>query len=326
MYRYIVILAVGLWTAGAAGAQSWAEGMFDGLSRDFGSVPRGPAVSHPFRIVNNTSQSVRIHGIRVSCGCLTAYALTNQLAPGQETALVVNMDTSRFQNSRTVTIYVTFDQPAWAEVRLWVRANSREDVHVSPDVVSFGRVKRGAAPEQQVSISLLGSADYRVLSAAADSNYVQPVCKMTARHPHEVLYQLTAKLRPDTPPGRWYTDVWVTTNNPAMPQVRIPLTVEIESALSVSPGVVLLGNVKSGGEAVRKIIVRGVEPFKITAVRGTDAQLRVHDSDPQKQTVHVLTVTLRPQQPGQLDRTLYIETDLPGDSSIDFSARALVTP
>jgi hypothetical protein len=330
MYRYIVILAIGWGATGLAQASpqtsNWADGMFDSLSRDFGSVPRGPVVSHPFRVVNNTGHVVRIQGIRVSCGCTTAYALKGTLAPGEETAVVADMDTSRFFNSRTVTIFVTFDQPAWSEVRLWVHANSREDIGVHPDSLSFGRIKRGTTPQQATTISLMGGADYRILSVSSDSNYIQPVCKMVAGNNYEVNYQLVARLRGDTPPGRWYTDVWVTTNNPTMPKVRIPLTVEVESALSVSPSAVLLGNVKSGGEAVRKIIVRGVEPFQIKSVRGTDGQMRVQDNTPKKATVHILTVTIHPQQAGQLNRTLWIETDLQGDNSIDFTASAYVVP
>lgn len=326
MYRYIVIAALAWGTAGMAQASPWAEGLFDSLSRDFGSVPRGPVVSHPFRVVNNTGSAVHIQSIRVSCGCTTAYALKADLAPGEETAVMADMDTRRFFNSKTVTIFVTFDRPAWAEVRLWVHANSREDVGVFPDTLAFGRIKRGSTPAQSVAISLLGSSQYRILTVSADSNYVNPVCKVSGANNYEVNYQLTASLRADTPPGRWYTDVWVTTSNPAMPKVRIPLTVEIESALSVSPGTVLLGNVKSGGEAVRKIIVRGIEPFEIKSVRGTDSQLQVQDSSPTKATVHILTLTLRPQQPGQVNRTLFIDTDLAGDNSIDFTASALVVP
>lgn len=326
MQRYLVILAVGLWTAGVAGASTWADGMFDSLSRDFGSVPRGPVISHPFRIVNNTGQPVHINNVRVSCGCVTARALKNYLKPGEETAVFAQMDTSRFENSRTVTIYVTFDQPAWTEVRLWVRANSREDVGVNPDTINFGRMKRGSSPTRSTTISIYGSSEYRILSVSAESNYVQPRCKMTRRASHEVSYKLSARLRADTPPGRWYTDIWITTNNPAMPKIRIPLTVEIESNLSISPSIVLLGKVKAGSETVRKIIVRGVQPFRITAIRGTDQQLRVQDSSDRKRTVHVLTVTLHPNRAGRINHTFFVQTDLPGDSAIDFTARAYVVP
>src|SRR5688572_11836249 len=128
MRRYLLILVVGLLSTSSAWADGWADGLFDGLSKDFGSVPHGQTVSHTFRIVNNTGSPLRIAGVRVSCGCVTAQALKTYLTPGQETAILANMDTSRFQNSRTVTIYVTFDSPGYAEVRLWVRANSREDI------------------------------------------------------------------------------------------------------------------------------------------------------------------------------------------------------
>src|SRR5262245_10626034 len=110
MRRYGLLGVVFFVFAGQATA-SWADALFDDLSRDFGSVPRGPSVTHPFRIVNNTKQMVRIAGVRVSCGCTTARALQTSLAPGQETAILVQMDTRRFSGTKIVTVYVTFDLP-----------------------------------------------------------------------------------------------------------------------------------------------------------------------------------------------------------------------
>src|SRR5437660_799351 len=90
----------------------------------------------------------------------------------------------------------------------------------------------------------------------------------TLTHPFRVVYRLTGRLRGDAPVGKWYTDLWLRTNNPSMPQVRVPLTVDIESALSVSPEAVTLGQVKVQGESERRVVVRGVKPFKITRVQG----------------------------------------------------------
>ena len=104
-------------------------------------------------------------------------------------------------------------------------------------------------------------------------------------------------MRPDTPVGKWYTDVWVKTNNPSIPQVRVPLTVEVESALSVSPEAVSLGQVAVNGESERRVIIRGVKAFKIKSVQGTDDQLAVRDGERRKQKpVHVLTVKLKGSQ------------------------------
>jgi hypothetical protein len=325
MLRYSLVLLSGLAAASTSSA-SWADAMFDGLSRDFGSVPRGPVVTHHFRFVNNTGAPVHISNVRVSCGCTAAQALHDFVQPGQESAILAQMDTRRFLGTKNVTIYVTFDQPHFEEVRLWVQANSRDDVSILPDTLAFGRIKRGTAPAAATTISLYGDPNWQIQNAVCESNYVLPSYKLVRRQGGEVAYQLSARLRPDAPPGRWYTDVWLTTTNPSMPQVRVPLTVEIEAALTVSPGSVVLGRVKAGTEAERKVIIRGVQPFKITGVIGTDGQLKVRDSSSESKTVHVLTITLRPRQAGELTRTVRVVTDLRGENNVEFTTQALVVP
>jgi len=305
---------------------SWADGMFDELSRDFGSVPHGQMLVHPFRVVNNTGQNVRISSVRVSCGCTTARALQTTLAPGQETAILAQMDTRRFYNTKNVTIYVQFDQPRFEEVRLWVQANSRDDVAFGPDSFAFGRVKRGTAPTADVQITFLGNGETQVTEVKSESNYIQPELVEVKRDSGEVVYKVNAKIRADTPAGKWYTDVWLKTNNPAMPRLRIPVTVEVEAALSVSPGTVALGQVKAGTETDRKVIIRGITPFRITGITGTDEQIRVREANSDSKTVHVLTVTLNPQTTGDMSRMIRVQTDLKTGGDIEFTAQAQVVP
>jgi hypothetical protein len=325
MFRYTLVLFAGLAAASVASA-SWADAMFDGQSRDFGSVPRGPVVSHPFRFVNNTGRPVHVAGVRVSCGCTSARAMHQWIAAGQESAILATMDTRRFIGTKTVTIYVTFDQPNFEEVRLWVTANSRDDFVIQPETLAFGRTKRGSAPSASVTVSLLGDLNWKVQSASCESNYVVPTFKLVRREGGESAYQVTARMRPDAPAGRWYTDVWLDTNNPSLPRVHIPLTIEIEANLTVSPSAVVLGQLKAGTEAERKVIVRGVAPFRITRVLGTDGQLKVRDSTTGSKTVHILTLTVRPRQAGELTRTLRVITDLAAENDIEFTAQAVVTP
>ena len=83
MMRYCLVLALGLVWTGSASASNWADALFDDLSRDFGTVPRGPTLVHPFRLVNKTNGPITISSVRVSCGCTSAHALQNTLAPGQ---------------------------------------------------------------------------------------------------------------------------------------------------------------------------------------------------------------------------------------------------
>jgi hypothetical protein len=326
MLRYCLVLLLGLACAGTASASTWADSLFDELSRDFGTVPKGPTLTHPFRLVNKTNERVHIYNVRPSCGCTSARALATDLAPGQETVILVQMDTRRFANTKAVTIFVTFDQPRFDEVRLWVQANSRDDISVLPESFAFGRIKRGTAPAVQATMTFLGNPNWQILATTCDSNYVKTSYQLIRREGGEVAYQLSATMRPDAPAGKWFTDVWVQTNNPMSPRVRVPLTVEIEAALTVSPTTVGLGAVKAGKVAERKVIVRGVQPFRISGVQGMDKELTVRDSTNESQMVHVLTVTLQPHDPGEINRTLRVLTDLPGEEAIEFNAVAQVVP
>jgi Protein of unknown function (DUF1573) len=324
MLRYSLVLALGLAFGGTATASSWADSLFDELSRDFGSVPHGPTLTHPFRIVNRTNATVQIANVRVSCGCTTARVLQSTLAPGQETALLVEMDTRRFIGTKSITIYVQFSQPKFDEVRLWVQANSREDVYVQPETLAFGKIKRGTTDPTSATVTFLGNQNLQVTGVSCDTNYVRLGWEQLRRSAGEVSYKVTASMRPDAPPGKWFTDLWIQTNNPAMPRIRVPLTVEIEAALTVSPMTVGLGEVKAGKLSERKVIVSGVRPFRIVSVQGTDNELSVRDSTPESKTVHVLTVTLQPQHPGELQWNLRVLTDLPGEEAVEFSALAQV--
>ena len=326
MLRYSLLCVALLAAVAPARASSWADGMFEELSRDFGSVPRGQILTHQFRLVNNTGAPVRITNVRVSCGCTAANAAQSVLAPGQDTVIVAQMDTRRFYNTKTVTIYVTFDQPRFEEVRLWVQANSRDDVSFNPESIAIGRVKRGTEAEGRTNVAFLGGGFTQITDFKSESNYVQPTVKLVRQDAGEVTYEVAAKVRPDTPAGKWYTDVWLQTNNPAIPRLRVPVTVEVEAALSVSPNQVSLGDVKAGAPSDRKVIIRGIKPFRITGIDGTDEQIAVRETAGEAKTVHVLTVTLNPREPGELTRLIRVQTDLKTGGNIEFNAQAKVVP
>src|SRR5262249_21581339 len=152
------------------------------------------------------------------------------------------------------------------EVRLWIQANSRHDINVTPDVLTFGPTRHGESASKATTITFFGGVPSDITEVQSESNYVQVKIGAARRGGSEVSYELTARPRPDTPVGKWYTDVWVKTNNPSLPRVRVPLTVEVEAPLTVNFTTVNLGEVKVGETAERKLVVRGTRPFKITAL------------------------------------------------------------
>ena len=326
MLRYSLVLLAGFWVAGTAGAATWADGLFEELSKDFGSVPRGRMQQHDFRVVNKTRQQVSISNVRVSCGCVSAIALKSILNPGEETSIRATMNTSVFNGPRTVTVFVQFDRPNFEEVRLWVQANARNDFALSPDSLAFGQVKRGTTPTVSVNVTFYGHTGARILSAKGESNYIRSRVAEVKRTEYEVVYRITAKLRGDTPVGKWYTDLWLKTNIVSLPQLRVPLTVDVESPLTISPAFLSLGVVKAATESQRRVIVRGVKPFKITRIKGGDDSVEVKAPGGEAREVHVLTIKVKPGKAGALDRTLRVITDLKEDNEIDFKLTAVVAP
>lgn len=309
-------------------AANWADGMFEDLSKDFGTVPRGPTLQHSFRLKNNTGQVVNISAVRVSCGCVSATALTSVLQPGESTAVVARMDTTRFVGVKNVTIFVTFSRPAFEEVRLWVQANGRDDLVVTPESLAFGVVKRGVGPEKSVNITFYGNNFSQITEVKTDSNYLQASIKETSRQSSQVDYTLTASVRPDTPAGRWYSDVWLTTNNPAIPRIRVPLTIEIESALTASPSTLVIGPLKPKEVSERKVILRGTKPFKILKAEGSDGTISVTSSSDEARAIHVLTVRATgSDQAGDLQRKVTIVTDLDeAEKEVDLQVTTQVVP
>src|SRR5262249_17801336 len=151
----------------------------------------------------------------------------------------------------------------------------------------------------------------------SESNYIQTSVKPVKNEAGQTAYELTAKLRGDIPVGRWYADVWLKTSSAEIPQIRVPLTVEVDAALTATPEAVTVGQVAVNGESERRIILRGVKPFKITEIKGADDQLIVRDSTEESKQVHVLTVKVKAAAPGDLSRKLKIITDLPEDGEVD---------
>ena len=63
-------------------AGNWAEGLFAEASHDFGPVPRGAVVRHPFVLINRTAEPITILNVRASCGCTTGKASNAPISPG----------------------------------------------------------------------------------------------------------------------------------------------------------------------------------------------------------------------------------------------------
>jgi hypothetical protein len=102
----------------------WAKHLFTERSHDCGVVPHYSTYQYAWRIHNPHTFHVHLNGVRVSAGCVTVTPQGLTLDPGQDGALDLRVDARRFTGTKTFTVFVSFDQPARAEVRLQVKATT----------------------------------------------------------------------------------------------------------------------------------------------------------------------------------------------------------
>ena len=79
---------------------------FNETQHDFGKVNEGDKVNYTFNFSNKGSATLTIKDIKTSCGCTAALLSQDNLAPGQDGTLKVELDTKNRSGkmSRTVTI------------------------------------------------------------------------------------------------------------------------------------------------------------------------------------------------------------------------------
>ena len=68
---------------------------------------------------------------------------------------------------------------------------------------------------------------FEIKSAASSTDYVKPAYRLLKRDRTEVVYEVSADLKPGLDVGSWTTDVLFTTSNATVGTIRIPVNVDI---------------------------------------------------------------------------------------------------
>jgi hypothetical protein len=323
MRQLLVCGAVLAVCAGQASAS--ARDFFTEFVKDFGTTPRGPALTHYFQVKNTSTQPVTLGTARVSCGCVSANVLKNQLAPGETTAVVAVMDTRRIPQAgvtKTVTVYVPFLSPVLEEVELKVQAIARDDLVISPEGLAFGTVKKGKGGTATVKLTLYNFGGWQVSEPQSTGQYVSAEVKQVNRQPAEVTYELTATLKDDCPAGNWTADVWVKTNAPGVERLRVPVTVNVVASITANPEAVSIASAKVGETTEHRVLLTGASPFKIVEIKGTDDEVRIKTASDEARPVHILTVAVKPKAAGTIARSFEILTDSKEQPKVTVSLKA----
>jgi hypothetical protein len=273
-------------------AQEWATKMFSTTSHDFGVVARGEKAEYAFALENLYVEDVHVAAVRASCSCTRPEIKTPTLKTYDKGVILATYNTSAFQGARGATLTVTFDRPYFAEVQLQVRGYVRGDVELNPGIVDFGNVEEGNHREKAILVNYAGGDDWRIVSAHCANPHLSATASEMSRGNGQVTYRVLVRLDPQAPSGGIADQIVLDTNDREGRPVTIRVTGTVESAISLSPGLLLMGSVQPGQKVTKQLVVRGRQPFQVREVTcdGPGFTVTAKDGAAQKK-FHLISVT-----------------------------------
>jgi hypothetical protein len=311
--RTLLLALVGSCLAGAApaSAQDWAKQMFSETSHSFGTVAKGAKTEYRFTFRNKFKEDVHVVGVRTSCGCTTPSVTKKDLKTHETSEIVAVFNTKTFVGQHGATLTVTFDKPFRAEVQLRVTGNIRGEVTFEPPFIDLGNVDIGKEVERKVRVTHLGATPWVIKDVRSlNSNYAVTLSQPLHTGAQSV-YDLTLRLKPETPAGDLKGQLLLVTNDPRAAQIPMDVEGRVVAEVTVSPQLLALGTVPAGKSVTKNVVVRANRPFKVTGVEcGPDGCITCPVKD-SAAPVHILPVTFQAgEAAGKVERQLRISTDL----------------
>lgn len=318
----LALFATLVFTSAAMAQQSgaWADKLFSGaVTHDFGTVPRGSQHKWTFKLTNIYKVPLDITDIRVSCGCVRAEASAKVVQPSETVTINVDMDARQFVGSKTVRVFVTVGPKFVSTATLTVSANARGDVAFTPGEIDFGNFQRGQTPTKTIEIEYTGGvADWRVneivkSGAAPFELKVEELPRLVNTAPRKG-YRLLATMKAEPATGPFRQEIVLKTSDPTAPVLTFQIVGNVQTGLAVSPGSIIVRDLKVGETQTKKVFVRAARPFRVVAVDGQGDGIKV-DIPNRQDSTQVLTVHIAPTKAGELRKQLMIRTDLDSDAT-----------
>jgi hypothetical protein len=312
--------------AGPAVAQEWATKMFPVTSHNFGTVAKGSKTEYRFVFRNIYNEDLHVVGVRTSCGCTSPEVTKRDLKTHETAEVVAKFNTRTFLGQHGATLTVTFDKPFRAEVQLRVAGNIRGDVTFEPPFVDLGNVDLGKGAERKVRITRVGGTPWAIKDVRSVNSSFEVLLSKPVRTATQTAYDLTMRLKPDAAAGYVKGQLILVTDDLRATQIPMDVEGRVVAEITVSPQLLALGSVLSGGSVTKNVVVRANREFSITGVHCADGCLTCEPTAaPAK--VHILPITFQAgPTAGRIERQLRISTDL-GDGAVPMvTVQAQVEP
>jgi hypothetical protein len=318
MFREIVLCALALFGAVPA-APPEPNLQVMKATCDAGERAPGAKLTLVFPIQNTGSAPLRIHRVRLSCGCLAA-TFDRELRPGAKGAVRVLFDTTGRRGRVEKHVTVESNDPDAPGVLLTIRALLRQKVEVAPAEEITLPMDDGEPAQQELVVRSYEKTPLRILRVIGGSPGTQArllapaeVAERVADDPKSV--QIVAVTVPARPGSAAFEEtITLLTNSKARPRVSVRLSLVPRGAVAASPPHLYLGQVSSrGAEPLMRAIslYRNAGPFRVLRVDAPPPLRARIDPDPSGRVADVTVTYAGGWKPGMVSGAIMILTDDP---------------
>lgn len=297
-----------------------AGAVFDIRDHDFGVVRQGEKLIHRFAFRNETAMPLSIERIELSQPGMTS-RFRRTIPAGEQGAITVEWDTSKASGAANGDAKVYFTDAGQPPMTLVLSAIVKPSIEITPYAAAFFSVYKGESARRKLTI--INNEEPLLNITRIEPAGSHFVASINTEAPGK-RYTLQVDVLPDTPPGRYMEAVYLHTDQPATPTVKIGVNVLVKENLYANPETVDYGNVGLGYLQKNPNTIELLnQTFLIKKRQGTFEIKSVTSNVPQVQLrqepatgpseVFQITASLDKQrlQPGKLKGTITIETDDP---------------
>lgn len=289
---------------------------------DFGTVEEGASVEHVFRLRNDGTDWLRVDQVKGTCGCTVGAAAGTLVAPGQETTVLVTLDTRRLAGRTTKTVTVYTNDPVTPRLGLTVTGEVFTDLVIAPQPLYLGRLRRGERVRREVRVipgRPGGTAQVVLVEQTPPSLRVliEP-----GETPGE--QKLVVDVVGDLPLGRFNDEVVLRTTSASRPVVKLPVMANVQGDVAILPPQVTFDVTGDGTAEPHDVHIENLSrrPFAVTGVTAPDP-VTWELTTLRPGAEWKLTLRLRTPLAGPLEGAVEVLTDHPVDDRLTIPVYAL---
>lgn len=299
--------------AGWAGAQA-PRIVLPEPTYNFGEADNSQTIERAFEVRNEGDAPLEIRNVRSSCGCTVAHISHHVIEPGGSGTITGRLNLRGRNGPQNSMLTIESNDPAQPQVRASIVGKAVAVMTFYPPHVFFGNLASREAAEREVQIVGQSSDPFSITGVRVDQPWFDAAHETPGvNSSHRI--KLTS--RSPLPLGALRAHLHVETDNPRMPSIDIPISVNVVGEIAFMPSQI---NVSAGSDrpVTRYVMVQpgSVPEYTITGVEAPDPSIQVivHPVAPSRYRIQLNNIVATEELDGQ---TLKIHTDVAGMDQIE---------